>query len=575
MQVTDRGLAVLVKHLKNLVHLDLTCCMSLTELGFLQLLNASKLEHLGLRGTHVTDYAVGNLILALEGLSHLDVSHCPHITNQSLVNLAQLLRCRMRPHPGPHAETNPLVFKLMASCVSTTTAALVAPVEVEGSLDDDYLSRDKDRSTASLFGDALTEAEKLDTKLPASAASLLSPLVAASTASMIAAQSVDHDALPDVRFRLRTLLMRSVNVNYITLSYAARFFPDLRVLDLSGSRHLNTLPFRELALACTNLESLNLRDCTRVDDESLIHIFSSASRNSLRTVNLHGCTRITDKSMGFLLNNCTQLRSLNIVDCSFVSNASVTRLTNLLLLTRLEIGSTNPMPTVVNPDITPLSVNRYLNARACGYHLVVLRLYCTAGDDLVLSVVSQRCHKLRELYVQDMPSVTQQRQTKDVIWDTEPEDRVGVTSRGLYHIAYGVCTSLTRLQLVSCDSIDYEGVNFIVQHPPPRLHELQFKNCKGIGVRSHQLLGSGADFGRTQLKRLSVCDDACSTVLEGMRAVMNGCEALEALEVRNCKTLPPLEAPETQAMLRGVRRIPPQLEWFPQALSVTNLTDLQ
>ena len=44
----------------------------------------------------------------------------------------------------------------------------------------------------------------------------------------------------------------------------------MRVLDISGSRHLNTRPFRELALRCTSLEHLDLKGCPRVDDESLM-----------------------------------------------------------------------------------------------------------------------------------------------------------------------------------------------------------------------------------------------------------------------------------------------------------------
>lgn len=78
----------------------------------------------------------------------------------------------------------------------------------------------------------------------------------------------------------------------------------------------------------------------------------------------------------------------------------------------------------------------------------------------------------------------------------------------------------------------------------------------------------------TQLRRLSVCDDLCSVVLEALRAIVHGCGNLEFLEVRNCKQVPPLEAAVTQAMLRSARRLPPALEWAPQANSVVVASDL-
>lgn len=132
---------------------------------------------------------------------------------------------------------------------------------------------------------------------------------------------------------------------------------------------------------------------------------------------------------------------------------------------------------------------------------VILKLHSTAADDLVLTVIAQRCHALKELYVQDSAFVSKARETKDVVWAGVREDRVCVTSRGLYQLAYGICTSLTRLQLVCCDGIDYEGIRHLMDSPPPRLMDLQFRNCKGVGLRAYQLIGS-SEFGTAQVRRL-------------------------------------------------------------------------
>lgn len=543
--------------LRRLRRIDLAGCRQLTETGFLHLLDLVTLEDVGLRATATTDYAVSNLILALEGLLHLDVSYCPRISNQTLVRVDSMLRCKVPPHPGPHVDNNPLLFRLSATCEANSRVSFGIPAAeatVEPSLDSGDDWDDESATAASVLGAG-------DTYLSGSEAPSTAPGLATSAVYV------------QTHLRLQSLVMKCVNVNYITLSLAARLFPDLRRLDLTASRHLNPLPFRDLALACTSLHTLDLRDCTRVDDESLVYVFSSASRTTLRSVNLRGCHRVTDRSLTFLANNCTLLNSLNLVDCMYITDDCVAKLGNLQYLTRLELGCTSSQPTQVNPDVSPMGAYRLLNSRGCGYALIVLKLFTTTADDLVLFTVSKRCHNLRELYLQDCLTLLKPRPTADLKWEGDLVDRYAVTQRGMEYIAYGVCTNLTRLQLVNCDSVDYEGLRTLTAHPPPKLRSLQFTACRSIGIRCYQLLGS-CEFGRSQLRELSVCTDVCSISLEAIRAVLNGCPCLDMLEVRDCKTLPPLEAPDTQALLRSVRRIPPVLEWFPRAVPATPTAEL-
>lgn len=174
--------------------------------------------------------------------------------------------------------------------------------------------------------------------------------------------------------------------------------------------------------------------------------------------------------------------------------------------------------------------------------------------------------------MQATPPSAKQLTSKDVVFESKT-DKAAITSRGMYHLAYGVCTSLTRLQLVGCDSVEFEGMRFLSEHPPPRLIDLQLRNCKGVGVRVHQMMAR-SPFGQLQLRRLSICEDLCSVVLDGARALLAGCRCLEMFEVRSCKLLPPLEAPETQAMLRSLPSLPPLLEWYPGTTGVILTQDL-
>ena len=377
-----------------------------------------------------------------------------------------------------------------------------------------------------------------------------------------------------VQFRLQKLALRGVAVNHVALSLVSTYFPDVQHLDLSQSRHLNTLPFRALTITCTALQAVDLAGCSRVDDQSLTLLVSGPSRHTLRRLNLTGCAALTDASILSMAANATGLRDLSLVDCSRVTDAAVTELRSLVLATHLHFGSSSSHMSVANPNITPPGMNKLLGARAFGYRLLTLRLYNNAVSDLVLSIIGLRCHQLRELYVQDAPLKPLERATEELVWEGAGVDEGSdaVTPRGLYHLLNGQCTSLTRLQLVCCHSVGYDGMRNIVDAPPNRLRSLQFRQCLGIGMRSYRLL-STTPFGRVQLRSLSVCDDPASVNMDSMRAVLQHCTTLDFLEVRACKLLEPWGSPATEALLRSIPRLPPLMEWQPRQAAVDPTRD--
>jgi hypothetical protein len=255
-------------------------------------------------------------------------------------------------------------------------------------------------------------------------------------------------------------------------------------------------------------------------------------------------------------------RSSTCLICVIIWFALESQLTKLLIgMTRLEMGSSSNLPSMANPDITPNGVARAMNSRGCGYHLRVLRLFNNAVDDLVINIVSQRCHVLEELYIQDSPSSPTARETEILVWEGGSEEkRLGVSTRGIYLLMNGVCRLLRRLQLVTCDLVGYDALVHLINAPPNALSDIQFRACKGMGTRAMQLLASSM-FGQQQLKRFSLCCDACSVTLDGVGAILRGCTSLQFLEVRQCKLLPPLDSRETQAMLGSCAHLPPALEW--------------
>ncbi len=68
--ITDRNLGQLAARVKTLELLDVSGVTTLTEVGFLALLNMPRLETLVARATAITDIAVANIILCLEVCSY-------------------------------------------------------------------------------------------------------------------------------------------------------------------------------------------------------------------------------------------------------------------------------------------------------------------------------------------------------------------------------------------------------------------------------------------------------------------------------------------------------------------------
>ena len=65
-QISNRCILMLTGHLKQLETLDVSGVSTLTEPGFMALMNLPKLTILRARATQITDLAVANLLVVLE-----------------------------------------------------------------------------------------------------------------------------------------------------------------------------------------------------------------------------------------------------------------------------------------------------------------------------------------------------------------------------------------------------------------------------------------------------------------------------------------------------------------------------
>jgi hypothetical protein len=115
----------------------------------------------------------------------------------------------------------------------------------------------------------------------------------------------------------------------------ASIFPNLQLLDLSHCHNISEQGIFQVLKRCSNIRHLNLTYCRRVklggmnfevpklevlnlsdssvDDESL-NVISKSCRGLLQLV-LNGCCHVTEKGVNHVLQNCTQLRELNLGHC--------------------------------------------------------------------------------------------------------------------------------------------------------------------------------------------------------------------------------------------------------------------
>jgi hypothetical protein len=68
--------------------------------------------------------------------------------------------------------------------------------------------------------------------------------------------------------------------------------------------------------AAPKLEVLNLSNTTTVDDETL-YVISKSCRGLLQLY-LQGCCCVTEKGVKYVVENCTQLKEINLKGCDKV-----------------------------------------------------------------------------------------------------------------------------------------------------------------------------------------------------------------------------------------------------------------
>ena len=100
-------------------------------------------------------------------------------------------------------------------------------------------------------------------------------------------------------------------------------WPYLKNVNLTGCA-VNDAAIVDIARHCSDLEHLNLTQCTSISDHSIVEIASSCPK--LQTLHIHECQHLTGAAIDAIAKNCVHLCRLEALKCYSISYAAFERL---------------------------------------------------------------------------------------------------------------------------------------------------------------------------------------------------------------------------------------------------------
>eukprot|EP00842_Homolaphlyctis_polyrhiza_P001237 jgi/Hompol1/2113/HPOL_005854-RA len=121
---------------------------------------------------------------------------------------------------------------------------------------------------------------------------------------------------------LKTLSLRNSSITDLSFRYVTMFCPGLTQVILDGSSGISDDSIVSLALASSQLETLQLAFCSFVTDVSLFAL-AKHTAHSLKRVALAGCEQITEQGVMQLVKNCKNLQEIHLHGCPQILNSYI------------------------------------------------------------------------------------------------------------------------------------------------------------------------------------------------------------------------------------------------------------
>ncbi|EGF82735.1 hypothetical protein BATDEDRAFT_86469 [Batrachochytrium dendrobatidis JAM81] len=121
---------------------------------------------------------------------------------------------------------------------------------------------------------------------------------------------------------LKSLSLRNSSIIDLSLRYVVSHCPDLKRVILDGSSGISDDSIIALALGSSQLETVQLAFCSFVTDVSLYALAKHAS-HSLRRVALAGCEEVSEQGVLQLARYCTSLQELHLHGCPKILSSPI------------------------------------------------------------------------------------------------------------------------------------------------------------------------------------------------------------------------------------------------------------
>ena len=314
----------------------------------------------------------------------------------------------------------------------------------------------------------------------------------------------------------RSIDMRAVKgIDTKALGKAARFMNRTTHVDLGGQARINNDAVMAVADACPDLVSLDLSECTLVDDKAMALLVKHCPK--LKHIAVAG-TSVTDDGIARLAASLP-LESLNMSHCRVTDAAVValanTRITSLtaMFISRLSDLSLRALATngerlrelrfKSSRDFTDQGVAHL--AERCGKLQVLALNGADRLTDAAVAAVAEFCPDMREL---------------DLAWCSRVSD-AGVA-------ALGVLDKLEAVNLSGMFNVTDDAVEQLVVGNKPLKHV-----CVPRTRVSDQGLAAVAKASGATLRHVEAWDNARVTDA-ALQALAVSCQRLQIVDVYNC-----------------------------------------
>ncbi|KAI5075317.1 hypothetical protein GOP47_0009393 [Adiantum capillus-veneris] len=452
---TYLGLILLAKECISLLHLDLSKCLQVGELGIMALAHIHTLQSLKLNGcVEVSDSSLAFLAFHCRRLRSLCLKWCIRITDGALFTIGAYCLSLQELDVSYTEITNAslsAICKLrsleklrMVACSQPDDEGLLCLRNGSRSLQTLDVSRCRNISYGGIMELANGEFP-LKHIMMSYCYPVADPLLQ-SFANLKALHSIRFDGCDMNAVDLGMIgkwcknlegisLSKCKGVTDLGLSAAVAGCPNLKSIDLTCCREVTDIGLSSIASSCKGLVSLKLESCGNFTEHGLQMLCSScelleeldvtdsglndaglkgiARCNRLKALKLGVCEEIHDTGLSYIASNCLDLRELDLYRSVEISDAGIseicsqcTKLTslNMSYCTKVTDAGLSALARLQDLRVLELrgctklsSIGLFAVAKNCRNLLQLDLKRCTSIEEYVPLVLAQYCQNLRQV----------------------------------------------------------------------------------------------------------------------------------------------------------------------------------